>query len=114
MNLIQHDSDQETDTLVDGAVAMLSGNADTNDSSPEKARMNESSAKKPRLTLTDMFPSSGKLPNFKKKADKLKAKKSAKKNQSEKPDKKTRAVKQWEKQPPRCKKFLVSVKLSKD
>ena len=99
------------ETLVDGAVALLMENSESDDSTPEKSRMNEASAKRPRLTLNDMFPSAGKkLPNFKKKADKLKAKK-AKNGESTKKGKNDRPVKEWKKQSPRCKKFLVRIHL---
>ena len=108
LDFIPNDSDQETDVLVDGAVKLLTENSDSEFSTPEKSRMNETKAKRPRLTLNDMFPSAGKkLPNFKKKADKLKAKSKAKKEGESKESKKAGAVKEWQKQPPRCKKFLV-------
>ena len=98
MNLIKDDSDITHDELVDGAVALLTG--DSPSSPPENARTKESGQKRKRMELCDMFPSSGKLPNFKKKS--VKSKTGLDKKKDEK-----REIKEWKKSEKRNKNFLV-------
>lgn len=70
-------TDESVDKLVDKAVELLTGGADGAEVEPvsdeEKGRSD--TRQKRKYELVDMFPSSGKLPNFKKKADQLKKKK---------------------------------------
>ena len=78
MNEVLGGVNENMDTLVDKAVEMLEvgDNKDNHLSETEQPR-SDSRQKKRKLELVDkdFFPSAGKLPNFKKKADALKKKK---------------------------------------
>lgn len=96
-------TDESITTLVDKAVKMLTepddGAASGQVSEEELGRSD--SRQKRKYNLVDMFPSSGKLPNFKKKADQLKKKKT----ECAGPSKKTSAEEKKKKK--RTKSFLV-------
>ena len=97
--------------LVDKAVEMLK--SEDEESELETARTGTASRKRPakKIIPMDIFPpaKTSKLPNFKKKADKLKAK-STKKSSGKTDDKEpARKAPVWEKKPPRSKSFLVSI-----
>ena len=93
-------TDDSVSDLVDKAVEMLED--DDGASKVEQARM-ETNQKKRKLELVDMFPTKGRVPNFKKKNDALK-----KKKLSEAGTSKTKDVGEEYRKKKRTKSFLVS------